>query len=110
MRNGNPVVLAVILLCTGALPLPGCVFSSSECASEECKNDAKITADVQAKLKEHRELSGPNAVYVQTRGGVVYLTGQVATDVQRATAEQVAGQVPGVTRVINSIALTFGGR
>jgi osmotically-inducible protein OsmY len=65
---------------------------------------------VQAKLKEHRELSGPNSVYVQTRGGVVYLTGQVATDLQRETAANLAGQVAGVARVVNSIALTFGGR
>ena len=109
MRNGNPAVLAFILLGTCTLSLPGCV-SSSQCASEECKNDAKITADVKAKLKEHPELGGPNTVYVQTRGGVVYLTGQVATDLQRQTAETVAGQVPGVVRVVNSIALTFGGR
>jgi osmotically-inducible protein OsmY len=47
---------------------------------------------------------------VQTREGVVYLTGQVATDLQRQSAETVAGQVPGVARVVNSIALTYGGR
>ena len=109
MRNGNPVALAFILLCTCTLPLPGCVSSSSECTSEECKNDAKITADVKASLKQHREIGGDNPVYVQTRGGVVYLTGQVATDLQRETAETVASQVPGVVRVINSIALTYGG-
>jgi osmotically-inducible protein OsmY len=109
MRNGNPVVLAAcILLCGATLPLSGCLTAG--CTSEECKNDAKITADVQAKLKEHRELGGPNMVYVQTRGGIVYLTGQVATDLQRETAESVAGQVPGVAKVVNSIALTFSGR
>ncbi|HEY1873006.1 MAG TPA: BON domain-containing protein [Steroidobacteraceae bacterium] len=109
MRNGNPVVLAAIILCSGTLALQGCL-SSSQCTSEECKKDAKLTATVQAKLKERRELSAPNAVYVQTRDGVVYLTGQVATDLQRQTAESVAGEVPGVVRVVNSIALTFGGR
>jgi len=109
MRNGNPAVLASILLCTGTLALQGCL-SSPQCTSEECKNDAKITADIQAKLKEHRELGGPNSVYVQTRGGVVYLTGQVATDLQRQTAESVARQVPGVNQIVNSIALTFEGR
>jgi osmotically-inducible protein OsmY len=109
MRNGNPVVLAAMLLCSCTLALHGCV-SSPQCASEECKNDAKLTADIQAKLKEHRELGGPNSVYVQTREGVVYLTGQVATDLQRDTAEKIAAGVPGVVRVVNSIALTFGGR
>ena len=109
MRNGNPALVAFILLGSGTLALQGCL-SSPQCASEECKNDAKITADIQAKLKEHRELGGPNAVYVQTRGGVVYLTGQVATDLQRQTAESVARQVPGVGQIVNSIALTFEGR
>jgi len=109
MRNGNPVALAFILLCTGTLSVQGCV-SSPQCASEECKNDAKITADVKAKLKEYRELGGPNIVYVQTRDGVVYLTGQVTTDLQRDTAESVAGKVPGVARVVNSIALSYSGR
>ena len=109
MRDGNPLLLASILLCTGTVDLQGCV-SAPQCASEDCKNDAKITADVQARLKEYRELGAPNSVYVQTRGGVVYLTGQVATDLQRHTAEQAARQAPGVTDVVDSIALTYGGR
>jgi osmotically-inducible protein OsmY len=109
MRNGNSVVLASILLCTSTLALQACV-SSRECTSEECKNDAKITDAIKAKLKEHRELGGPNVVYVQTRGGVVYLTGQVATDLQRQSAESIARQVPGVGEVVNSIAISFEGR
>ena len=109
MRNGNPLVLASILLCTCTASLQGCV-SAPQCTSEECKNDVKITADVQAKLKEHRELGAPNRVYVQTRGGIVYLTGQVATDLQRDTAVTSAQQVPGVERVVNSIALSYSGR
>jgi osmotically-inducible protein OsmY len=108
MRKGYPLLLVCILL--GAVALSGCASISSQCASESCKNDAKITANVQARLKEHRELGAPNSVYVQTRDGVVYLSGQVATDLQRETAVTVAGQVPGVVRVVNTIALTFGGR
>jgi osmotically-inducible protein OsmY len=108
MRNGNPLVLAFILLIAAAFE--GCASTSSQCTSESCKGDAKITADVQAKLKEHRELSAPNTVYVQTREGVVYLTGQVATDLQRETAETIAEKTSGVVRVVNSIALTYGGR
>jgi osmotically-inducible protein OsmY len=107
MRNGNPLVLAFILLGAGALQ--GCV-SSSQCTSDACQADAKISAAVRAKLKEHPELGAPNTVYVQTRDGVVYLTGQVATDLQRETAESAAGQAAGVVRVVNSIALTYGGR
>ncbi len=108
MGNGNPLVLAFILLIAAAFD--GCAATSSQCTSESCRGDAKITADVQARLKEHRELGPPNTVYVQTREGVVYLTGQVATDLQRETAETIAEKVPGAVRVVNSIALTYGGR
>jgi osmotically-inducible protein OsmY len=107
MRNGNSLALAVFFLLATALE--GCV-SSPPCTSPECQADAKINADVQSKMKEHRELGPPNTVYVQTRGGVVYLTGQVATDLQRQTAETVAGAVPGVASVVNSISLSYGGR
>jgi osmotically-inducible protein OsmY len=105
-RNGNSLLLAVLLL--GAALLQGC--ASTPCTTESCRNDAKITADIKAQLKEHRELAAPNSVYVQTRNGVVYLTGQVATDLQRATAESVATNVPGVVQVVNSISLIFTGR
>lgn len=106
MRTSHALLLAIVLL--DAASLHGC--ASTPCTSESCRNDAKITADVKAQLAEHRELAAPNSVYVQTRGGVVYLTGQVATDLQRETAESVAGKVPGVVRVVNSIALNFGAR
>ncbi len=108
MRNTIPLMLAFILL--GAEALQGCASTASQCTSDSCKQDAKITAGMKAKLKEHPELGGPNTVYVQTRNGVVYLTGQVATDLQRSTAESLAENIPGVVSVVNSIALTFGGR
>ena len=108
MRNGNPLVPGLFLLL--ATSLAGCASSSSPCASAECQGDAKITADVKSKLKEYRELAPPNSVYVQTRSGVVYLTGQVTTDLQRTTAENVAGEVPGVVRVVDNISLTYAGR
>ncbi len=106
MRNGSSLVSAVMLLAAAALQ--SCA-STSPCTSASCQADAKITADVQASLKEHRELSAPNTVYVQTRDGTVYLTGQVATELQRETAQSVAERTAGVVRVVNSIALTFTG-
>ena len=106
MRDAERALPALILLSVAALA--GC--TTTPCTTGSCKADAKITHDVRAHLKEHRELSAPNVVYVETRGGIVYLTGQVATDLQRDTAESVAGHVPGVVRVVNSIALTYGGR
>jgi len=47
---------------------------------------------------------------VQTLDGVVYLTGQVATDLQRDSAESATHEATGVSRVINTIALTYSGR
>jgi len=107
MRNGNPLVLAFILMLVTALP--GCV-SSSQCTSAQCQEDAKITAAVKEHLKAYRELSAPNRVDVETRGGVVYLTGQVISELQRDTAQRVAEQTPGVGQVVNSISLSYSGR
>jgi osmotically-inducible protein OsmY len=107
MRNGNPLVLALILLPVAALH--GCV-SSSQCTSAECQGDAKTTAAVKEHLKAYRELGPPNMVYVETRGGVVYLTGQVTSELQRDTAERVAQTTPGVSQVVNSISLSYSGR
>jgi osmotically-inducible protein OsmY len=45
---------------------------------------------------------------VQTLDGVVYLTGQVA--LQRDAADSAAHEATGVTRVVNTIALTYSGR
>jgi osmotically-inducible protein OsmY len=65
---------------------------------------------VKASLAEHPELAPPNMVYVQVRGGVTYLSGQVSTDLQRQTAESAARATPGVKRVVDTISLTYTGR
>jgi osmotically-inducible protein OsmY len=48
-------------------------------------------------------------VYVQTLDGVVYLSGQVMTPLQRTEAEDVARQAAGVKRVVNTISLGYRG-
>lgn len=77
------------------------------CGWNGCPPDAHITAEIEARFEPHTELQPPNAVYVQTLNGVVYLSGIVATGLQRATAEELAREVPGVKRVVNNIALTY---
>jgi osmotically-inducible protein OsmY len=100
MRGSKPLyVLAFVIILTGILP--GCVG---------CPGDARITAEVRALLNQHPALGPPNQVYVQTLDGAVYLTGQVATDLQRDTAESATHEATGVSRVINTIALTYAGR
>jgi len=51
-----------------------------------------------------------NSVRVQTVDQVVYLNGQVDTELQRELAESLARVVPGVKRVVNSINLSYEGR
>jgi hypothetical protein len=46
-----------------------------------------------------------NTVRIQTLNRVVYLTGLVDTDVERLLAVSVAGDVQGVTRVVDSISV-----
>jgi osmotically-inducible protein OsmY len=108
MKRYHPLhVLAVIALLTGVLA--GCA-TSSECTTPACVSDTKLSAAVQAQLSQHPELAAPNQVYVKSKNGVVYLTGQVATDVQRQTAESAVRATPGVSKVVNSISLTYQGR
>jgi osmotically-inducible protein OsmY len=75
-----------------------------------CPGDAQLSAAVRARLDEHVELLAPNHVYVSTLDRVVYLTGEVATDLQRETAESVARHTAGVPRVVDMISLEYEGR
>jgi osmotically-inducible protein OsmY len=88
--------LAVTL--TGALS--GCA-TSAKCGLEGCSGDAKITADVRSQLEQHAAI-GP-FVQVRTLNGVVYLNGKVSEGLIRTTAESVASQTPGVTKVVDNI-------
>ena len=101
------VFLVIIAMAGGALP--GCV-TPSKCPGPECTGDARISYDVRTQLSQHRELAAPNRVDVSTRNGIVYLTGQVATPLQRDTAEEAARAAPGVIKVVNSISLSYTGR
>ncbi len=81
-----------------------------KCGWHGCAGDVQITSAVQLLLQAHPALGPPNQLYVQTSDRVVFLSGQVATDYQRAEAEALARTAPGVRRVINSVALDYNGR
>jgi osmotically-inducible protein OsmY len=98
-------LLAVAIVLTA--PLAGC--ASTKCTTAACAADARITANVQALLAQHRDLGPPNTIHVDARDGVVYLSGQVATDLQRRSAESVARQAADVSKVVNNIALMYSG-
>ena len=84
---------------TGALilvgVLPGCATYGP--------GDAKVTANVQARLDQHPEL-GP--ITVRTQDHVVYLNGMVSTGFQRNIAESVAYQTEDVAKVTNLVSIT----
>ena len=85
--------------------LAGCA-AYSKCGFHGCPGDAKITAEVRAQLDQYPALDGPNSVRVQTLDKVVYLYGQVDTDLQRQLAESVAVQATGGAQVVDSIAVS----
>ena len=105
LKRLSALVLAVIL--TGALP--ACAVYR-KCGFHGCPGDANISAGVRAQIDLHPALGAPNSVRVQTLDHVVYLTGQVDNEVERSVAESAALTVAGVTRVVNSINLSFQGR
>jgi osmotically-inducible protein OsmY len=85
--------------------LPGCT-GYRKCRLEGCPRDTKITADVQARLNQVTDLGSPDSIEVQTLDHVVYLNGLVDVGSEKSTAESVAKQVPGVTRIVNNIAVS----
>jgi hyperosmotically inducible protein len=65
-------------------------------------DDAALTASVNAALVSDKP-SNFTRIDVDTTNGVVALNGTVETAEQRARAEQLAGRVDGVKRVINNL-------
>jgi len=94
---------ALGLIVAGALS--GCA-TYGKCGIEGCAGDAKITANVQAQFAQHPELGAPNSIQVQTLDHVVYLNGLVSDGMDSQTAEAIAQQVPNVSRVVNSVAVS----
>ena len=104
-----PSLVPLVILTAG---LSGCAAYQAyhKCGFHGCPGDATITAEVRALLNQHPALGPPNQVYVQTLDRVVYLTGQVATDLQRAIADSAAREAPGARAVVNTIAVSYNGR
>ena len=101
---------ALVIVLTGVLDGCAAYHAYGKCGLHGCPGDAAITAEVYALLDQHPVLGPPNRVYVQTLDRVVYLTGQVATDLQREIADSSAREALGVRQVIDTIALTYSGR
>jgi osmotically-inducible protein OsmY len=87
------------------ISLTGCA-TYEKCGLEGCAGDAKITAKIQAALNQHPELGPPNSISVQTLNRVVYLSGEVSEGLMSRTADSIAQETAGVTRVENNIAVS----
>lgn len=98
------------MLATAAGPEGCAVLQTLHKCGAGCPGDLEISAAVRARLDQHAELRAPNQVYVSTLDRTVYLSGQVATDLQRDMAETVARATPGVPRVVDLISLEYTGR
>jgi osmotically-inducible protein OsmY len=103
---------ALVLALAVGLCLPGCTGYQAyrKCGWHGCPGDQAISTQVRSLLQQHPALGPPNHVDVQTSDGVVFLSGRVATDLQRETAATVAREASGVREVVNSIALSYEGR
>jgi len=88
-----------------AAALSGCATYRG-CSTTVCTGDQKINSEVQGLLSDYPSLVYSIPISVQTKNHVVYLNGQVATDLQRETAEDVALKATGVAMVVNDIAVT----
>ena len=61
---------------------------------------------MRARLDQHPVLGAPNLIEVQTFDHVVYLNGMVSQGLEGREAESVALEAPGVTHVVNLLAVT----
>lgn len=109
MTNKSPHASALVWILTCATILPGCTSYAAfkECGFAGCKGDADIANTVRQQIAQHPGIGAPDAIQVQTIDHVVYLYGLVDTDLQKSLAEA-AAHAPGVTRVVDSIAVRNG--
>ena len=104
MTTRKPIyAIALASMLTAALS--GCAdFRPSK--PETRTADAHITADVEAQLNQVAALGPPGSIGVQTLDHVVYLNGLVDVGLEKHIAQSVAMQAPGVTSVVNDIAVS----
>jgi len=72
------------------------------CATVDPWQDARIESEVKARLVAEKD-ANLTRLGVVSRQAVVYLTGDVTSDEQKALAESVARGVGGVRRVVNTL-------
>lgn len=102
-------LIATSLVATQVLCSCTAFSAYGKCGTAGCPGDAQISAEIHKLLAAHPDLGPPNTIYVKTLDRVVYLSGQVATELQRETAEGLARSSPGVREVVDTIGLEYNG-
>jgi len=89
---------------TCALVAVFCLLAGLCLAAAKPINDDMITNQVMLKLSADQVVKG-GALKVDTKAGVVTLSGTVPLEVQKQRAEKLAHKVKGVKQVVNQIAI-----
>lgn len=98
MKN---LTIAAMLACTALLGT-GCAVSSGQSTVGEYVDDATITTRVKSRLAEDDAVAAIR-IQVETLNGVVQLSGFAISEAERQRAARIAGAVPGVKQVQNSV-------
>jgi hyperosmotically inducible protein len=108
------ILSGILVLCLALGFMAGCNENSSRAEQDrnnpnkvgttEARSDTVITAEVKAKITDD-ELLDNTDVSTETQNGIVTLTGTVATEAQKARAEEIAKGTQGVVAVNNTLEL-----
>lgn len=80
-------------------------IATAGCAARQTvatRDDVTITSDVRARLAADAQVSALK-ITVDTKDGVVHLSGSVAKDDERSSIERIARETPGVRTVDNDV-------
>jgi hyperosmotically inducible protein len=105
------ILSGILVLCLALGFMAGCNENSSraeqkenpnQVGATETRSDTAITAELKGKITDS-ELLDNTDISVETNNGVATLTGAVATEAQKAHAEELAKNTKGVTSVDNKL-------
>ncbi len=86
----------------GSLVLTALALAVGGCATMDPREDVRIEAEVKARLVAEKT-ANLTRIGVLSTNGAVYLSGAVESAEARARAAALAGSVPGVARVVNTL-------
>ncbi len=89
-----PVQIVLLALLVSVALAVGCSHAPT---------DAKLTSDVQSQIQADQAITNKGQIAVQSSGGVVTLSGNVASDAERSLAGIDAAKVAGVKTVVNNL-------